>query len=82
MLATLIFHLTSPFRICENLSRSLYIFYKAKFTSCVNYYTKLSLQIFLFDSFLVKIHVFRVKSFDVLKNKSLTNKQKTPNFNI
>ena len=36
----------------------------------------------IFFFFSVKIHVFRVKNFDILKTKFLKNKQKTLNFNI
>ena len=55
-----------------NLSKSLYIFYKIKFTTYANYYLKLSWSNIYFFS--VKIHVFRVKNFDVLKIKFLKNK--------
>ena len=46
-----------------NLLKSLYIFYKTKFTSYVNYW-------------FVKTHVFRVKPFDILKHEVIEKASK------
>ena len=52
--------------------KSLYICYKIKFTGCVNYILKFS----------VKIHVFRVKRFDILKNEIFKKQTKNTNFDV
>ena len=57
-------------KISKNQQKSLYSLFKIKFISCANYYLKLSWD------FSVKIHLFRVKNFNMLKMKLLKNKQK------
>ena len=66
-------------KIFKISKKSLNIFYKITFISYVNYYLKLSQQNILIFTYIfkfsVKIHVFKVKNFDMLNSKILKNKK-------
>ena len=78
ILTRIIFHLSSSLRIFENLLKWLYIFYKIRFTSCVNYCTNWADKIFIF--IFQEVYVFRVKNFDLLKSEILKNQAKNTTF--
>ena len=64
----------SKMKIFNISKKSLYIFYEIKFTSCVDYCLKLT------RFFSVKIHVFRLKLFDMLKNEIIKKQTKSTKF--
>ena len=64
-------------KIFKISKKSLHIFYKIKFTRKL--LSKIKLIKYLF--FYVKIYVFRVKKFAMLKN-GIFKKQKTQNFEV
>ena len=64
-------------KIYNIIKKSLYIFYKVKFTGCISYYVKLSYFFFCKNS------CIQSKKFPyVIKVKFLKDKQETQNFDM